>query len=404
MKPAWLVLLCSFAQAQDFTQRGYIETSLTAYPQTAPGDSGQAIGNAQIRYEASQKIASWVRLYVAFDARTDSHRMAERDWRFDWQDRSIQRPAFSLRRLSAVAHKGPISFEFGKQFIRWGKADVFNPMDRFAPRDFLNVVDTDFLGVPAARLTYEKGSETFEIISQLRFTPSRIPLLNQRWVVLPEQANGITFVNGQRRYPGGTATGVRWNHLAKGYEYSFAFYDGHNHLSQFDAAITPKLAVAINQSYAQMRMYGATAAVPLQWFTLKGESAYFTSSTKTVDEYFQYVVQLERQSGEWSFVGGYAGEVVTLHRNPFGFAPDRGLSKAFVGRASLQIDPQQVMAFEAAIRQNGDGTWIKGEYTRTLSAQWKAVGGFSWIRGVAGDFLGQYKRNSHAQLALRWSF
>ena len=317
---------------------------------------------------------------------------------------SVQRPAFSLRRLSAVAHKGSFNFEFGKQFIRWGKADVFNPMDRFAPRDFLAVVDTDFLAIPAARLTYEKGNDTIELISQLRFTPSRVPLLNQRWVVFPEEAKGISFISGQRSYPGGVATGARWNHIAKGYEYSFAFYDGHNHLSQFDPSLTPRFAVAINQSYAQMRMYGATAAVPLQWFTLKGESGYFTSSTKTADEYFQYVIQVERQSGEWSLVGGYAGEAVTQRRNPLGFAPDRGLSKAFVGRASLQIDPQQVIVVEGAIRQNGDGSWLKGEYTRTLSAQWKAVAGFSWIRGNAGDFLGQYRRNSHASLALRWSF
>lgn len=404
MRLSCLLLLATLAQAQDFTQRGYIETGLTVFPQTAPGDSGQAIGDALLRYEASKKIANWIRIYAAFDARTDTHRMAEREWRFDWQDRGIERPAFSLRRLSATVHKGAFNFEFGKQLIRWGKADVFNPMDRFAPRDFLAVVDTDFLGIPAARLTYEKGADTIELISQLRFTPSRVPLLNQRWVVLPQEAQGITFTNGQRRYPGGTATGVRWNHIAKGYEYSAAFYDGHNHLSQFELSLTPKFTVAINQSFVQMRMYGAAAAVPLRWFTLKGESGYFTSSTKTADEYFQYVIQLERQSGEWSFVGGYAGEAVTVHRNPIGFAPDRGLSKSFVGRASLQIDPQQVVALEGAIRQNGDGSWLKGEYTRTLSAQWKAVAGFSWIRGAPGDFLGQYKRNSHVLLALRWSF
>src|SRR5260370_16689024 len=51
-----------------------------------------------------------------------------------------------------------------------------------------------------------------------------------------------------------------------------------------------------------------------------------------------YVLQLERQSGEWLFVGGYAGEVVTARRAVLSFAPDRGTSRSIVGRASYTID------------------------------------------------------------------
>lgn len=402
MKATFILVMLAFGlTAQDFQQRGYFETRLFVFPQAAQGDSGQAVGDGLIRYEASKKITSWLRVYGAFDARADSHRQTERRFRIDWSDRGILRPAFSLRRLSVVAHKGPITFEFGKQFIRWGKADVFNPMDRFAPKDFVNVVDSEFMGVPAARLSIEKGSDTIDLIWQVRFTPSRVPLLNQRWAVLPA---GLAFRNGGADYPGGTAGGIRWNHLGRGYEYSLALYDGNNHLPLFDGAITPDLKINIKKYYPQMRMYGATAAVPIRWFTIKGESAYFTSSTKTADEYFQYVVQLERQSGEWSFVGGYAGEVVTERRNPLGFSPDRGLAKTFLGRASLTIDSYRSIAFEGAVRQNGDGSWLKSEYVQTLGAHWKAVAAFSWIRGTAGDFLGQYRKNSHAVLGIRYSF
>ena len=47
-------------------------------------------------------------------------------------------------------------------------------------------MDNDFLAVTAARLTYERGSETLDLVYAPRFTPSRIPLVSQRWVVLPE--------------------------------------------------------------------------------------------------------------------------------------------------------------------------------------------------------------------------
>ena len=42
----------------------------------------------------------------------------------------------------ATVAAGGFTLDVGKQFIRWGRADVLNPTDRFAPRDFLNVIDT----------------------------------------------------------------------------------------------------------------------------------------------------------------------------------------------------------------------------------------------------------------------
>jgi hypothetical protein len=151
-------------------------------------------------------------------------------------------------------------------------------------------------------------------------------------------------------------------------------------------------------------MYGADAAVPLRWFTVKGEAAWFTSSTPQADEYVQYVVQLERQKGEWFLVGGYAGEAVTVARNPFDFAPDRGLARAFLGRAGYTIDVNRSIAFEGAVRQNGDGAWLKFEYSQAFGQHWRATASFTVIRGAADDFLGQYRRNSQGILALRYSF
>ena len=53
-RAAALVLLwCCSAAAQNFTQRGFLETSLTLYPEIAPNDSGHAVGESLFRYEAS---------------------------------------------------------------------------------------------------------------------------------------------------------------------------------------------------------------------------------------------------------------------------------------------------------------------------------------------------------------
>jgi hypothetical protein len=405
MRQCVLILLAANCCAQTFTQRGFIDTNFTLYPETAPNDRGRALSDSLLRYEPTYKAAPWLRIYGAFDTRFDTHQLVERNARIDYWDRSIRRPAFSIRRLSATINKGPLTLELGKQFIRWGKADILNPTDRFAPRDFLSVVTNDFLAVTAARATVEYPKDTLDLVWQMRFTPSRTPLLNQRWAVFPDVLSNIPITDAGARHPGGSQFGARWNHTGQGYEYSLSFFDGQNHLPLFDGRVVPSpLSVSLQRFYPQMRMYGADAAVPLRWLTVKSETAYFTSTTPQAAEYFQYVVQLERQSGEWSLVGGYSGEYVTPDSPVAGFAPDRGLTRAFLGRAGYTIDTNRSVAVETAVRTNGEGAWVRSEYTQSFGQHWRATAGFTLIHGNAPDFLGQYHRNSHVVLGMRYSF
>ena len=405
----WLSLLIvvgTGAQAQSFSGRGFFETRNYAYPQTAQGDSGRVVSEELLRLEGVWKPRKGIQFNGSFDARFDSHRQFERAARLDWADRGTLRPALSVRRLSVILNKSGLTFEGGRQFIRWGKADILNPTDRFAPKDFLNVLNADFLGVTAVRATYERGSNTFDAIYQPLFTPSRGPLLNQRWVVLAPELAGISIADLGARYPGRGNVGARWNHLGKGYEFSVSTFDGYNHLPLFQAGLRtiPQFTGTLTRYFAQMRMYGGDVALPLRWLTVKGEAAYFTSTTKTADEYALYVIQLERQTGEWVFVGGYAGEAVTRKRAELDFAPDRGLAKTFLGRASYNLDANRTVAFEAAVRQNGAGMYGKWEYTQAMGNHLRVTGNFTLLRGEAGDFLGQYRNNSNLQVILRYSF
>jgi hypothetical protein len=216
----------------------------------------------------------------------------------------------------------------------------------------------------------------------------------------------VTIELAPPRYPGGSQVGVRWNHVGRLGEFSLSFYDGSNHMPLFDAEVTrlaPALA-RVQPFYPAMRMCGGDVAVPLTLVTVKAEAAYFTSSTPQADEYVLYVIQVERQAGEWFLVGGYAGEAITQSRSPLGFAYDRGLSRTFLGRAGYTIDAHRSVAFESAVRQNGKGVWARAEYSQSLGHHWRATVGFTWVRGDPDDFLGQFRRNSHAALALRYSF
>ena len=163
-------------------------------------------------------------------------------------------------------------------------------------------------------------------------------------------------------------------------------------------------SIVVNRTYPAIRTYGGDVAVPTKWFTIKSEAAYFTSSTPLTDEYVLYVLQIERQTGEWVIVAGYAGEAITAHRSALSFAPDRGMTRSIVARASYTIDPVRSLAFETAVRQNGDGLYGKIEYSQTSGRHWRATVTGVGIGGHSDDFLGQYHRNSHAAVALRYSF
>ena len=396
-----LLLLVSTLHAQTFSQRGFLETTAFVYPQTAPNDSAHFVGEALFRYEAFYKLTN-LRFSAAVDARTDTHQQTGRAWGDIWWDRSRRRPLFAVRSLNATYTRGRLTVEVGKQLIRWGKADVLAPTDRFAPRDFLNVVDSDFLPITAARLTYGTQSDTVDLILSPCLTPSRVPLLNQRWAVLPP---GVPVHELDPDFPGGPQFGARWNHIGAAVEYSLSFYNGYDNLPLY--RVQPNFALQradVQRFYPQMRMYGADAAAPLGPVTLKGEAAYFTSTNPLSDDYAIWVLQLERQAGEWSLVAGYAGEVTTQHRSAPGFSPVRGLARSVVAHAGYTIDVNRSLAFEAVVRQNGQGVYLKTEYSQAFGQHWRGTAGFALLRGDAADFLGQYRRNSHAILTLRYSF
>ena len=404
-----LLLLLVFAvpaSAQEFTYRGFVQIQSKAYPQTTPQDGRRAGVEALMRVEPAYKPVDWLTLSGSVDARADTFEQVERQWRFDVRDRGPRRPALSLRHAAATIRRGTFTVDAGKQFIRWGKADILNPTDRFAPRDFIEVTNDEFMAVQGLRGRYERGAHSVDLVWVPTFTPSRLPLLGRRWAPVQPQTLGSNAIpDPDAAFPDRAQYGARWNVLGPGLEFSFSYFDGFNHLPQFTAmAVSDVPLVALRRTYAPLRMGGADAAVPLRWFTMKGEIASMFTTSPAADDVVMYVVQLERQSGELSLVCGYAGEIVVRQRSTLDFAPDRGLTRAFLGRAGYTLGAMSDISFEAAVRQNLDGVWLKGQYSKAVGAHWRATLGGAIIGGGRDDFIGQYRRNSHVVATLRYSF
>src|SRR5689334_6952836 len=101
-----------------------METGGTFYPQETPNDGANAVGESLFRYEGFYNPSAALQIAGSIDLRTDTHHQVERDFTLSWQDRETRRPLGEVRRLSATYHRGALTFEAGKQFIRWGKTDI----------------------------------------------------------------------------------------------------------------------------------------------------------------------------------------------------------------------------------------------------------------------------------------
>lgn len=384
------------------SQRGFIEGRAFGFFQKAPNDATLGISDMLMREEVFAKPKRWLQLAAGLGLRNNSHGQVEDDWHLDYDDRSVLRPHIATQRLSASVTTSHFTLDAGKQFIRWGRADILSPTDRFAPRDYLNVLDSEFLSVWGVRTSIQAAGETFEGVWVPRMTPSRLPLLTQRWSVIPPEANGFVLQDNGSIFPRRGEAGARWSHTGR-FEMGLSFFDGFNHLPDISPEVDPVRGIlALTRTYPKLRTYGGEFAVPTRWLAAKGEAAYFTSPTG--DEYVLYVLEAERQVGEWLFDGGYTGEVVTKDRHELSFAAERGLARSIIGRVSYTVDPRRTVAIEAAARQNGHGFYAKGEYSQAFRQHWRLTLAGVGIGGKADDFLGQYDHNAHVSATLRWSF
>ena len=299
------------AVAQTLSHRGFVEGTAFGFPQDTPNDSTQLVGDLLAREEVSVRPARWFLFAAGVEFRANSDDQVDDSWQLDFSDRGRQRPRLSTKRLVATLTRGPFTLDLGKQFVRWGKTDIIVPTDRFAPRDFLTVIDAPYLAITAARghgavrQPHGRGGVGAAVHAQPH--PAAGAALDRP---PRERPASVSIVETPPPFPVGSQAGIRWGEIRGRVEYSVSFYDGFNHLPDIRAGALDVEAgrIEFSRAYPPIRTYGADSAIPLRWFTLKTEAAYFTSSSATTDEYVLYVVQLERQTGEWLFVAGYAGE------------------------------------------------------------------------------------------------
>ena len=79
-------------------------------------------------------------------------------------------------------------------------------------------------------------------------------------------------------------------------------------------------------------------------------------------------------------------------------------AQTVLGRALYTVDVNRSLTFEGAVRQDGRGYYGKAAYSQALTRHWRATARLDLLGGSTGDFLGQYRRNSSARIAVRYSY
>jgi len=403
---AFLVLFAPAARAQTATAPGFIESRNFLFPEKTSNDSTQAVSDWLWRQEGFLRPASWLQFVAGVDLRANTHDQVEDIWRIDWEDRHLRPPRVSIRRLAATVTAGPLTLDVGKQLIRWARADVLNPIDRFAPRDYLNVINSEFLPVIAGRAALELGPETFEVVWVPQLTPSRMPLLTQRWTVVPPLPTGTTIADRGSIFPRRAQVGGRWRHIGSRFEFGLSYFDGFNHHPNIDVGQLDNAgrSFSLTRTFPRLRTGGAELAIPTRWITVKGEATWFGHPGSAVADYGLYVAELERQVGEWLLTLGYAGEVKELAQLSPAFDPERALARSLLWRVAYTLDPRRTLTVEGVVRESADGYYVKAEFSQGFGEYWRFNITPVLLGGDADDFLGQYSNNSHLGVALRLSF
>jgi hypothetical protein len=398
-------VLTSQAQAQQFEYRGFADFGVVAHPQEAPNDPTQVIVDGQARLESSLRLRQRVVLAASLEGRLNSHDQTTRQADLTYWDRTLKQPTLAVRTLNATLAHGPFTLEMGKQFVRWGQSDIVSPTDYFSPRDYIVPLKTEVLAPTAARFTYATGNTSLEVVYAPVMTPSRAPLLDQRWIGLRASLTGLTLRDVGALYPGGGQYGLRWRRNDPRIEYSASFFQGFQHLPSFHVTPSPDGASAdIERRYPAIRGWGADAAAPLLGVAVKAEAAWLKALNKDADDYGMWVAQVERQQAQWLFIGGWVGEWVTAERGVLSFAPTRGLAETVLARVSKTLDGNRSFFVESILRVNADGFYARGEYSHGVGAHWRVTLQALFIRGVVTDFLGQYRLNSLTDGRARYSF
>ncbi len=434
----WLRCVClaifvgprsAFPQAH-WEYGGYLETAGYFYSHRPQPSDTLAKGVARFQVWSRTILSKNISWRATYEFRLDTHRDIDRRKCVDTTDRGLLQPAGSLGEFYVDLKLNRMDLRVGRQEIRWGRADGYSPTDNVIPYDYLDTSAEERIAVPALKADAFFGQTHLEAAWIPVFTPTRLPLLGQRWFPsLPSSASvpvapgnppvsvDLIYRNGSINLPALTLRngqwGLRWNQVVPRAEFSLSYFDGFDDIPFFWAARAglqptaeprPKFVIALNRDFYRVRIAGADFATGIGRFGLRGEVAYYDQTDPNNLDRVLLVVGLDRSWGDWFALVEYA-ELGVAGDYPYPATfPDLALRSTAMWRVERTLGPSQSVEINGAVGLRDGGVLVQPLYSRALSNRWRLKIGASLIAGSADSYLGQYAMNDSLNLQLRCTF
>lgn len=372
----------------------------------------------------------WGSLSLVLQARADDAGFAE-GVRFQIPDTSEHRSILAVKEAVATLLRGPFELSLGKQIFVWGTADAFNPTDRINPYDYLDVLDSEKLGVYSAVARLGVGPASLTVVVVPFFTPSRLPLPDSRWTPAPPP--GFIAVVDDRELPGRDIENMQYaariRATVSGWDFSVSYYDGFEDIPAFrrsTAAVAPGVVVPrFTPVYTRVRVGGADFSTTWRGFEFHGEGAFtFVQSNGRRDD-FQGIAGFNRT---WDGLGLRWLERVTwileyAREVPLGGVRDRTIvepggafqvgdllaDNAFrdtvVGRLKLDVsDDTHVQLTGLLDLTRSSSYYARLNVSHRLSGAWLVEAGLDFMGGARDTFWGRWRDNDRFFFLLRYLF
>ena len=405
---------------------GFVDARWQVYGNAPTRHDAATIARLEGRMALAGPIGENVSLRGSWEFGADSHSdVDERRW-LDVDQRALRRSAGALGDLYVDVALGRLDLRLGKQEIRWGRADSFNPTANLTPFDYLDPLTARWLAAPAAKADLQMGESNIEVAWLPTFVPTRLPRLNRRWFPsLPAtgpapSANGtatqvpVLYRDGDSRFPAVTLDdgqwGARWNRFFSGGEVSVSWFDGFDDVAWFEPAVVadvrpePHLLVTLNRDYGRVRVAGFDFATAVGYFGVRGEFAMFDDRDVKGRNRLVYIVGVDRAWREWFLVVEYADWVGARVSAFSERRPDLGLKRTVLARITRPVGPRQSVELQGAVRLRDSDFLVRPLYSRALTDLWRLELSVTIVVGSSEGYLGQYAQNDAAEVRLRYAF
>jgi len=310
----------------------------------------------------------------------------------------------NLRQAYAEYTEDLFKLRVGKQIFDWSVCDTISPNDNINPRDWVDVVEWERVGVPSINLRY--GDSTFwELVYIPWSTPSKLP--TGRWEY--DLPSGLVSDGADSPDNDYDQFAVRAGTNISGWDLGASYYHGFS----YNPAVRMNLNLIV-PTYIREDVFAISATGEIgAGLMLRSEVGYFRQYGD--DDFVQFVIGADRfwndvfrPTDEFYLLVQYVDEIEVDDISPASFRRydfRRSFSRSIMARAQYTFDDTR----QWSVKLEGSYNLEKGDSYVQPSISWRKnnfelEAGVGFASGPKDEFWGGWRENDRAFLKCTYHF